>query len=280
MTAVIEDLPSIAEVVRRHALSPKKSLGQNFLFDLNLTSRIARAAGPLEGRTVVEIGPGPGALTRALLIEGADHVIAIDLDPRVEAVMAEISEACRGHLTFLNQDALTYSPSDCANPKLIVANLPYNIGTRLLTHWLTPTRWPSWFSGMVLMFQKEVADRITAPVGSKAYGRLSVLSQWRTNPESLFEINPQAFVPPPKVTSTVVRFDVIDQPPPVPLHALETVTAAAFNQRRKMLRQSLKAIAADPIRLLTEADIEPTRRAETLEVAEFVRLANAYAVTS
>lgn len=277
---MIEDLPSIAEVVRRHGLSPKKSLGQNFLFDLNLTSRIARAAGPLKGRKVVEIGPGPGALTRALLLEGADHVVAIDLDPRVEAVMAEISLACPEHLTFLNQDALTYSPSDEKAPKLIVANLPYNIGTRLLTHWLTPTRWPSWFSGMVLMFQKEVADRITAPVGSKAYGRLSVLSQWRTNPETLFDINPQAFVPPPKVTSTVVRFDVIDQPPPVPLHALETVTAAAFNQRRKMLRQSLKAIAADPMRLLTEADIEPTRRAETLEVAEYVRLANTYADTS
>ncbi|MEM6617074.1 MAG: 16S rRNA (adenine(1518)-N(6)/adenine(1519)-N(6))-dimethyltransferase RsmA [Pseudomonadota bacterium] len=261
-------------------MSPKKSLGQNFLFDLNLTSRIARAAGPLKGRKVVEIGPGPGALTRALLLEGADHVVAIDLDPRVEAVMAEISLACPEHLTFLNQDALTYSPSDEKAPKLIVANLPYNIGTRLLTHWLTPTRWPSWFSGMVLMFQKEVADRITAPVGSKAYGRLSVLSQWRTNPETLFDINPQAFVPPPKVTSTVVRFDVIDQPPPVPLHALETVTAAAFNQRRKMLRQSLKAIAADPMRLLTEADIEPTRRAETLEVAEYVRLANTYADTS
>lgn len=277
--SAIDDLPPLREVIRRHALAARKSLGQNFLLDLNLTARIARAAGPLDGATVVEIGPGPGGLTRALLAEGAERVIAVERDPRAIAALAEIAARYPQRLTIIEGDALAQdlaTLTEGARPARIVANLPYNIATALLVGWLSLEPWPPWYDRLVLMFQREVAERIVAASGSKSYGRLAVLAQWRTEPRILFDIAPQAFVPPPKVTSTLVKFTPRPAPAACERAALEQVTAAAFGQRRKMLRQSLKSLGGDPLALLAETAIDPTARAEDIPVAGFVALANAW----
>ncbi|HEX3340234.1 MAG TPA: 16S rRNA (adenine(1518)-N(6)/adenine(1519)-N(6))-dimethyltransferase RsmA [Pseudolabrys sp.] len=276
--AQIDDLPPLREVIRRHGLTPKKSLGQNFLFDLNLTARIARAAEPLENITVVEIGPGPGGLTRALLALGARRVVAIERDQRAIAALEEIGARYPGQLEIVAGDALRIDPRDQLGPERarVVANLPYNIATALLIGWLTAEPWPPWYDSLLLMFQREVAERIVATPGSKSYGRLSVLAGWRTEAKLLFDVAPSAFVPPPKVTSSVIRLT----PRPVPLAcqsiALQRVTEAAFGQRRKMLRQSLKTLGVDAGALLLEADIEPTARAEEIPVEGFVALANIF----
>ena len=276
--AQIDDLPPLREVIRRHGLTPKKSLGQNFLFDLNLTARIARAAEPLENITIVEIGPGPGGLTRALLALGARRVVAIERDQRAIAALEEIGARYPGQLEIVAGDALRIDPRDQLGPERarVVANLPYNIATALLIGWLTTEPWPPWYDSLLLMFQREVAERIVATPGSKSYGRLSVLAGWRTEAKLLFDVAPSAFVPPPKVTSSVVRLT----PRPVPLAcqsiALQRVTEAAFGQRRKMLRQSLKTLGVDAGALLSEAGIEPTARAEEIPVEGFVALANIF----
>lgn len=277
--SAIDDLPPLREVIRRHALAARKSLGQNFLLDLNLTARIARAAGPLDGATVVEIGAGPGGLTRALLAEGAKRVIAVERDARAIAALAEIAARYPQRLTIIEGDALAQDLAaliEGARPARIVANLPYNIATALLVGWLSLEPWPPWYDLLVLMFQREVAERIVAAPGSKSYGRLAVLAQWRTEPRILFDVAPQAFVPPPKVTSSLVKFMPRPAPAACERAALEQVTAAAFGQRRKMLRQSLKSLGGDPLALLAETDIEPTARAEDIPVAGFVALANAW----
>jgi 16S rRNA (adenine1518-N6/adenine1519-N6)-dimethyltransferase len=271
----IDGLPPLRDVIARHGLQPKKSLGQNFLLDLNLTSKVARAAGGLGGKTVIEIGPGPGGLTRALLMEGAAKVIAIERDDRCLAALAEIAAHYPGRLELVADDAMTVDVARLVpqgTPIKIVANLPYNIGTELLVSWLTAPAWPPFFESLTLMFQKEVAQRIVATPGSNHYGRLGVLCGWRTDAEMIFDIAPSAFTPPPKVTSTVVHLTPRPTPLPVELAALERVTKAAFGQRRKMLRQSLKGIGGET--LLSKAGIDGTRRAETLSVEEFVRLAN------
>jgi 16S rRNA (adenine1518-N6/adenine1519-N6)-dimethyltransferase len=265
--------------VARHGLEPKKALGQNFLYDLNLTGRIARAAGPLEGVTVVEVGPGPGGLTRALLAEGAGRVIAIERDPRALPALADIAAHYPGRLEVVDADALEFDPRPLigGGPARIVANLPYNVGTALLTGWLSGEAWPSWWDSAVLMFQREVAERIVAGPSERAdYGRLGVLCGWRTEASILFDVAPTAFVPPPKVTSSVVRLVPHAAPLPCRAGALEAVTRAAFGQRRKMLRQSLKSLTADPGPLLQEVGIAETARAEEIPVEGFVALANAW----
>jgi 16S rRNA (adenine1518-N6/adenine1519-N6)-dimethyltransferase len=275
MNGPADDLPPLREVIRRHSLAARKSLGQNFLLDLNLTGRIARAAGPLEGVTVVEVGPGPGGLTRALLAEGACKVIAVERDDRAVAALAEIAQRYPGRLDVISDDALTRDLNPHAEPARVVANLPYNIATPLLISWLTAEPWPPWFDRLVLMFQREVAERIVAPPGGKQYGRLSVLAGWRTRAKILFDVHPSAFVPPPKVTSSVV--ELVPRPDALVCDRLllEQVTAAAFGQRRKMLRQSLKTLQIDPAPLLDATGIEPTARAEEISVEGFVALARA-----
>jgi 16S rRNA (adenine1518-N6/adenine1519-N6)-dimethyltransferase len=276
--AQIDDLPPLREVIRRHGLTPKKSLGQNFLFDLNLTARLARAAEPLENITVVEIGPGPGGLTRALLALGARRVVAIERDQRAIAALEEIGARYPGRLEIVAGDALRIDPRDQLGPERarVVANLPYNIATALLIGWLTAEPWPPWYDSLLLMFQREVAERIVATPGSKSYGRLSVLAGWRTEAKLLFDVAPSAFVPPPKVTSSVVRLTPRPVPLPCQSIALQRVTEAAFGQRRKMLRQSLKTLGVDAGALLSEAGIEPTARAEEIPVEGFVALANIF----
>jgi len=273
-----DDLPPLREVIRRHGLSAKRSLGQNFLLDLNLTGRIARAAGPLDGVTVIEIGPGPGGLTRALLAAGAHKVIAVERDERALAALEEISRYYPDRLTIVSGDALEFDPKAFLDGSAtrIIANLPYNIATVLLVSWLTAEPWPPWYDRLVLMFQREVAERIAAAPGSKQYGRLSVLAGWRTQPKILFDIHPSAFVPPPKVTSSLVEFIPRANPLPCDRALLERLTAAAFGQRRKMLRQSLKTLGTDPLPLLAQAGIEPTARAEDIPVEGFVALARAF----
>jgi 16S rRNA (adenine1518-N6/adenine1519-N6)-dimethyltransferase len=273
--SAIDDLPPLREVIREHALSARKSLGQNFLLDLNLTARIARAAGPLEGATVVEIGPGPGGLTRALLALGATHVIAVEHDTRAIPALEMIGRRYPGRLEIVCADALTFDPRPylgSAKAK-IVANLPYNIATALLIGWLSIEPWPPWYDMMVLMFQREVAERIVARENDEAYGRLGVLANWRSETKILFDISPAAFVPQPKVTSSVVRLLPRAKPEACERRALEQVAAAAFGQRRKMLRQSLKSLPADPARLAAAAQIDPTRRAETIPISGFVAMA-------
>ncbi len=255
-------------------------MGQNFLLDLNLTRKIARAAGPLDGATVVEIGPGPGGLTRSLLMEGAARVIAIERDARVLPALEDIAAHYPGRLEIIAADALAidYGALAGGGPIRIAANLPYNIATPLLTGWLTADPWPPWYASATLMFQKEVAERITAAPGSKTFGRLSVLAQWRCRASRLFDISRHAFTPPPKVTSSVVRIDPLPRPDTTcPAATLERVTAAAFGQRRKMLRSSLKPLSGDTVGLLSAAGIEPTLRAEDLEVDDFCRLARCLA---
>ncbi|HEX3161971.1 MAG TPA: 16S rRNA (adenine(1518)-N(6)/adenine(1519)-N(6))-dimethyltransferase RsmA [Pseudolabrys sp.] len=277
--AQIDDLPPLRDVIRRHGLTPKKSLGQNFLFDLNLTARIARAAEPLENITVVEIGPGPGGLTRALLALGARRVIAIERDQRAIAALEEIAERYPGRLDIVAGDALAVDPREQLGPERarVVANLPYNIATALLVGWLTVEPWPPWYDSLLLMFQREVAERIAASPGSKSYGRLSVLAGWRTEARILFDVAPSAFVPPPKVTSSVVRLTPRPEPLACDPAALQRVTEAAFGQRRKMLRQSLKTLGVDAATLLADAGIEPTARAEEIPVDGFVALARTFA---
>ena len=274
--SAIDDLPPLREVIRRHDLRAKKSLGQNFLLDLNLTARIARAAGPLEGVTVVEIGPGPGGLTRALLAAGA-KVIAVERDERTLSALAEVAEYYPGKLTVVSGDALEFDPKPYLDrsPTRIVANLPYNVATLLLIGWLSAEPWPPWYDRLVLMFQREVAERIVAPVGGKQYGRLSVLVQWRATAKILFDIKPSAFVPPPKVTSSLVEIVPRARPLACDRRTLERITEAAFGQRRKMLRQSLKSLGVEPLPLLAAAGIAETERAEQVPVEGFVRLANA-----
>lgn len=275
--AQIDDLPPLREVIRKHDLSAKKSLGQNFLLDLNLTARIARVAEPLEGTTVVEVGPGPGGLTRALLALGARRVVAIERDERAIAALNDIATHYPGRLEIVSGDALQTDMRALVpvGPTRIVANLPYNIATPLLIGWLTTEPWPPWYDMMVLMFQREVAERIVAKVGDDAYGRLAVLSNWRCETKIMFDVAPSAFVPPPNVTSSVVR--LVPRAAPVACDGtlLQRVTEAAFGQRRKMLRQSLKSLGVDTAALLAEARIEPTARAEEIDVAGFARLANA-----
>ena len=278
MSGQPDDLPPLREVIARHSLAAKRSLGQNFLLDLNLTGRIARAAGPLDGVTVIEIGPGPGGLTRALLAEGARKVIAVERDDRAIAALGEIAQRYPGRLEVIPGDALAIDLKSHVSdgPARIVANLPYNIATPLLVSWLTTEPWPPWFDRLVLMFQREVAERIVAGPGSKAYGRLSVLAGWRCQAKILFDINPSAFVPPPKVTSSLIEFVPRAKPLPCDRRLLERVTEAAFGQRRKMLRQSLRSLGAEPLPLLAAAGIEPTARAEDIPVEGFVALANAF----
>ncbi|WP_112662975.1 16S rRNA (adenine(1518)-N(6)/adenine(1519)-N(6))-dimethyltransferase RsmA [Microvirga flavescens] len=275
----IDDLPPLREVVRTHGLMAKKSLGQNFLFDLNLTSRIARSASPLEGVTVVEVGPGPGGLTRAILAAGAGKVIAIERDERCLPALAEIAARYPGRLEVIEADALTFDPRPLIGdaPAKVIANLPYNVGTPLLTGWLTNEKWPPWWSSLTLMFQREVAERIVADESApKDYGRLGVLCGWRTHANILFDVPPSAFVPPPKITSSIVHLTPKATPLPCSVNALEAVTRAAFGQRRKMLRQSLKSLVPDPAALIAEAGQKETARAEEISVEGYVALANAY----
>ena len=277
----IDDLPPLREVIRRHDLKPRKSLGQNFLHDLNLTARIARGGGSLDGVTVVEIGPGPGGLTRALLAEGARRVIAIERDDRALAALAEIAAHYPDRLSVIAGDALEVDvrpqldkfPS---GPVRVVANLPYNVATALLVRWLSVEPWPPWYDALVLMFQREVAERIVAAPGSKSFGRLGVLTGWRAEAKILFDVSAAAFVPPPKVTSSVVRLVPRADPLPCDRATLERVTEAAFGQRRKMLRQSLKSLGTEPRTLLAAAGIAETARAEDIPVAGFVALARAF----
>ena len=275
----IDGLPPLREVIERHGLQAKKALGQNFLFDLNLTGKIARAAGDLTGSTVIEVGPGPGGLTRALLLAGAKRVVAIERDERCLAALAEVSNHYPGRLEVISGDALKTDFAALAHAASqgglvkIAANLPYNIGTELLIRWLTVADWPPFYVSMTLMFQREVAERIVAGAGSDAYGRLGVLAGWRTEAKIAFDVPPQAFTPPPKVTSSVVHLVPRAAPLPTEVKKLGRVTEAAFGQRRKMLRQSVKSLGGEA--LLTRAGIDPTRRAETLSVEEFVRLTNA-----
>ncbi len=271
-------LPPLRAVIAALGLSARKSLGQNFILDLNLTRRIATAAGPLEGVGVLEIGPGPGGLTRGLLEEGAARVIAVERDERCLEALEQIAAAYPGRLEIHAADALKFDCAGLSGERLrIVANLPYGIATPLLVAWLRAAPWPPWWDRMVLMFQREVAERITASPGSKAYGRLSVLAQWRSRPRILFKLPPAAFTPPPKVSSALVEFTPIETPsPPCALQALEAVTAAAFGQRRKMLKTSLRQLTAASDELIAAAGIEPTVRPEALSVAQFGALALAY----
>jgi 16S rRNA (adenine1518-N6/adenine1519-N6)-dimethyltransferase len=272
----IDDLPPLREVIARHDLRAIKSLGQNFLLDLNLTARIARAAGDLRAVTVIEVGPGPGGLTRALLAAGAKRVIAIERDRRCLSALAEISDRYPGRLNVVEADALEIDMAILAErPTRIVANLPYNIATPLLVGWLRAEPWPPFYDCLILMFQREVAERIVARCGSKAYGRLAVLAGWRTQAEIVFDVDPRAFTPSPKVLSSVVRLTPRASLLACDSVALERVTAAAFGKRRKMLRQSLKALGHDTARLLETVNIDGSRRAEEIDVAGFVALANA-----
>jgi len=276
--AQIDNLPPLRVVLRRHGLFAKKSLGQNFLLDLNLTARVARAGGSLDGVTVVEVGPGPGGLTRALLAEGARRVIAIERDDRAIYALQEIAARYPGRIDIVPGDALEFNARAHLGLERarVIANLPYNIATPLLIGWLSES-WPPWYDSLVLMFQREVAERIVATSGSKAYGRLAVLAGWRTEAKIMFDVAPTAFVPPPKVTSSVVRLIPRAKPLACDANALQRVTKAAFGQRRKMLRQSLKSVGVDTLTLLAEACIEPTLRAEEIPVEGFVALANVFA---
>jgi 16S rRNA (adenine1518-N6/adenine1519-N6)-dimethyltransferase len=275
VTSGIPQLPPLRQIIRRHRLSARRSLGQNFLLDLNLAGRIARAAGPLDGVTILEIGPGPGGLTRALLVGGAARVVAIEQDPRAVGALAELAQCSGERLVVVEADALGFDVTRYLgeHPVRIVSNLPFNISTSLLLSWLSVEPWPPWYEMMILTFQREVAQRIVARPGSRHYGRLSVIAQWRTEPRILFEIGPSAFVPAPKVTAAVVRLVPRPSPEACDRRVLERVTAAAFGQRRKMLRQSLKSLGRDPAVLLAGAGIDPTARAEDVSVDRFAALA-------
>lgn len=267
----MEKLPPLKDVISRHQLRAKKSLGQNFLLDLNLTSKIARYAGNLDQFDILEIGPGPGGLTRSLLHEGARKVVAIEKDNRCIEALEEIQATFPGRLKLLQGDALSTNASEhLADPVRIIANLPYNIGTELLVRWLTSKTWPSFWQSMTLMFQKEVANRIVASPGSKAYGRLSVMSQWRCDTKIAFNVPASAFTPPPKVESTLVHFEALKEPKfPAEVEVLEFVVSKAFNQRRKMLRGALKGYFQNVEEGLLSIGVLPTKRAEDITVQEY-----------
>ncbi len=271
---MIDNLPPLREVIQRHGLSARKSLGQNFLLDLNLTAKIARAAGDLSNADVLEIGPGPGGLTRGLLASGARKVVVIEKDERCIPALEEISDAYPGRLVIVQGDALEIDVSHHLNtPVKIAANLPYNVGTALLTNWLDPPEWPPFWESLTLMFQREVAERIVAKPGSKAYGRLSILAEWRSEAHIVMDLPPQAFTPPPKVRSAVVHLKARPEPLyPANPAILRTVVAKAFQQRRKMLRASLKSYD-DIERKLEAAGIDPKARAETIDLERFCALA-------
>ena len=278
----IDDLPPLRDVIAAHGLSARKALGQNFLMDLNLTARIARLGGAA-GARVLEVGPGPGGLTRALLAEGAAHVLAVEKDARCLPVLADIAAAYPGKLTVVEGDALALDPADHLDaPWRVVANLPYNVGTELLVRWLTPAEWPPRWSSLTLMFQREVAERIVAAPGGKAYGRLAVLAQWRAEARIAMALPPEAFVPPPKVRAAVVRWDALPEPRfPAPAAALERVVATGFNQRRKMLRASLRPLSdrfgGDVEGAVRAAGLDPTDRAERVPLEGWCALARAMA---
>jgi len=268
------DLPPLRNVIQRHGLSAAKALGQNFLLDEQLLDRIARIPGPLEGERVYEVGPGPGGLTRALLRAGA-QVVAVERDRRCQAPLAELAEHFGGRLRVIEGDAMALDePAELGGPAHVVANLPYNVGTALLVRWLGGEAWPSWWKSLSLMFQREVADRIVAAPGTPAYGRLAVLAQWRSKPVLAMKVHRSAFVPPPKVMSAVVHIVPAEAPEGVSARTLEAVTAAAFGQRRKMLRQSLKPLPG-ALEALATLGIDAERRAETLDVSEFLAIARA-----
>ena len=273
--AQIDGLPPLSDVIRTHALTAKKSLGQNFLLDLNLTAKIARQAGDLTECDVLEVGPGPGGLTRGLLAEGARRVLAIEKDARCLPALNEIAAAYPGQLQVINGDALEVDPLAHLTPPIrVAANLPYNVGTELLVRWLTPPAWPPFWQSLTLMFQREVANRIVAEPGGKAYGRLAVLAQWRSAPRIVLELPPEAFVPAPKVHSAVVHLDALPAPRfEADAAVLNRVVAAAFNQRRKMLRSALKGISADIEDRLMAAGLKPTERAEQVSLEGFCALA-------
>ncbi|SEW06739.1 dimethyladenosine transferase [Cognatiyoonia koreensis] len=271
----IDDLPPLRTVIETHGIAAKKSLGQNFLLDLNLTAKIARLAGDLSAADILEIGPGPGGLTRGLLAEGARRVLAIEKDSRCMAALAEISDRYPGRLEVINADALDVDPLAHLTPPIkVAANLPYNVGTELLVRWLTPPDWPPFWDSLTLMFQREVAQRIVAQPGSKAYGRLALLSQWRADPQIVLDLPPEAFTPAPKVSSAVVHLKALPAPRfPANAETLNRTVAAAFNQRRKMLRSALKAVSPDIETHLKAAGIKPTERAEQVSLEAFCALA-------
>ncbi|WP_170390353.1 16S rRNA (adenine(1518)-N(6)/adenine(1519)-N(6))-dimethyltransferase RsmA [Ruegeria arenilitoris] len=273
--SAIDTLPPLREVIAKHQLSARKSLGQNFLLDLNLTAKIARQAGDLSQCDVLEIGPGPGGLTRGLLAEGARKVVAVEKDTRCIAALQEIAAAYPGRLEVINGDALEIDPLEHLNPPIrVAANLPYNVGTELLVRWLTPPEWPPFWQSLTLMFQREVAERIVAQPGTKAYGRLAILAQWRAEARIAMSLPPGAFTPPPKVSSAVVHLTALPEPRfPADAGILSRVVAAAFNQRRKMLRASLKGMAPDIEDRLNAAGIKPTDRAEQISLEAFCALA-------
>lgn len=273
--ATIDGLPPLREVIRDHELVAKKSLGQNFLLDLNLTARIARSAGDLAGSDVLEIGPGPGGLTRGLLVEGARRVLAVEKDPRCMAALGEIAAAYPGRLEVIEGDALEVDVRAHLTPPIrIAANLPYNVGTELLVRWLTPPEWPPFWQSLTLMFQREVAERIVAKPGTNHYGRLAILAQWRCDAKIVMSLPPEAFTPAPKVHSAVVHLTALPEPRyPADPKVLERVVAAGFNQRRKMLRAALKGVHPRIEALLEEAGIPPTERAERVSIEAFCRLA-------
>lgn len=271
----IDDLPPLRDVIARHDLRARKQLGQNFLLDLNLTGKIARQAGNLTQCDVLEIGPGPGGLTRGLLAEGARHVLAIEKDARALPALQEIADAYPDRLTVINDDALKVDPLAHLTPPIrIVANLPYNVGTELLIRWMTPPDWPPFWQSLTLMFQKEVAERIVARPGTKAYGRLALLAQWRAEAQIVMTLPPNAFVPAPKVHSAVIHLTALPQPRfPANPEILSQVAAAGFNQRRKMLRSSLRNLHPQIESLLEHSDIAPTARAEEIDLKHFCALA-------
>ena len=271
----IDDLPPLRDIIVNHGLDAKKSLGQNFLLDLNLTSKIARLAGDISGHDVLEVGPGPGGLTRGLLAAGARRVVALEKDPRCMPALAQISAAYPGRLDVFNADALEFDMrGQLTGPVRVVANLPYNVGTELLVRWLTPKDWPPFWSSLTLMFQKEVAERIIAKPGTKAYGRLGILAQWKSTPSVVMELPPEAFIPPPKVHSAVVHLEALAAPRfPAPAGLLSSTVAMAFNQRRKMLRSSLKSLTPDIETALRDAGLQPTARAEEISLEGFCALA-------
>lgn len=273
--SAIDTLPPLRDVIAEHGLSARKSLGQNFLLDLNLTAKIARQAGDLTGCDVLEIGPGPGGLTRGLLSQGARKVLAIEKDHRCLPALQQISDAYGGRLQVIEGDALDINPLEHLTPPIrIAANLPYNVGTELLIRWLTPKAWPPFWQSLTLMFQREVAERIVAQPGSKAYGRLAILAQWRSTANIVINLPPSAFTPPPKVSSAVVHLTALEKPRfDADAKTLERVVAAAFNQRRKMLRAALKGVAPDIEDRLQAAGIKPTDRAEQIPLEGFCALA-------
>lgn len=277
--ATIDGLPPLREVLIAHDLVAKKQLGQNFLLDLNLTSKIARLAGDLSACDVLEVGPGPGGLTRGLLAEGARRVLAVEKDPRCMPVLQEVADRYPGQLEVINADALEIDVlQHLTAPVRIVANLPYNVGTELLVRWLSPAIWPPFWSSLTLMFQKEVAERIVAKPRTDHYGRLAILAQWRCDAKIVLHLPPEAFTPAPKVHSAVVHLTRLEEPRyPADAKVLSSVTAMAFNQRRKMLRSSLKALGGDVEALLESVGIPPTARAEEIGLEQFCALARAVA---